>query len=156
MNGRKSKILHFDGLLFSKSYKVSAKKVQKSHFSWYRKVICITFQYHEKWLFKEKLTFGFEYGMWNLVNFHPTTKKSENFTSMGSFCPKYIMFQLKNFRGIMWGVIFYDTEQWCKIWINPNLVVSKLARGIGLGELLLEHSRVWKNVHWWDLFVQSI
>ena len=80
---------------------------------------------------KEKLTFGFEYDMWNLVNFHPTTKKSENFTSMGSFCPKYIMFQLKNFRGIMWGVIFYDTEQWCKIWINPNLVVSKLARGIG-------------------------
>ena len=29
------------------------------------------------------------------------------------------------------GVIFHDTEQWRKIWINPDLVVSKVARGIG-------------------------
>ena len=29
------------------------------------------------------------------------------------------------------GVIFYDTEQWCKIWANPNLVVSKMAWEIG-------------------------
>ena len=28
-------------------------------------------------------------------------------------------------------VIFHDTEQWCKIWINPDLVVSKMAWGIG-------------------------
>ena len=27
--------------------------------------------------------------MRNLVNFHRTTQKSENFTSRGSFCPKY-------------------------------------------------------------------
>ena len=32
--------------------------------------------------FKEKLTCGFNYGMRNLVNFHPTTQKSENFFSM--------------------------------------------------------------------------
>ena len=35
--------------------------------------------------FKEKLTFIFKYDMRNLVNFHPTTQKSENFTPMGSF-----------------------------------------------------------------------
>ena len=29
------------------------------------------------------------------------------------------------------GVIFHDTEYWCKTWINPGLVVSKLAWGIG-------------------------
>ena len=29
------------------------------------------------------------------------------------------------------GVIFHDTEQWCKIWINPDLVVWKMAWGIG-------------------------
>ena len=46
--------------------------------------------------FKEKLTCGFKYGMRNLVNFHPTTQKSENFTSMGYFCPKYMRFELKN------------------------------------------------------------
>ena len=28
--------------------------------------------------FKEKLTCGFKYDMRNLVNFHPTTQKSEN------------------------------------------------------------------------------
>ena len=39
--------------------------------------------------FKEKLTCGFKYDMRDLVNFHPTTQKSENFTLMGYFCPKY-------------------------------------------------------------------
>ena len=29
------------------------------------------------------------------------------------------------------GVIFHDTEQWYKIWINPDLVVSKMSWGIG-------------------------
>ena len=77
--------------------------------------------------FKEKLTCGFKYDMKDLVNFHPTTQKSKNFTSMGYFCPKYMRFELKKYR----GVIFHDTEQWCKIWINPDLVVSKMARGIG-------------------------
>ena len=37
---------------------------------------------------KEKLTCGFKYGLRNLVNFHPTTQKYENFTFMGSFCPR--------------------------------------------------------------------
>ena len=30
---------------------------------------------------------------------------------MGSFCPKHIMFQLENFRGI----VCHDTEKCCKI-----------------------------------------
>ena len=55
--------------------------------------------------FKEKLACGFKYYMRNLVNFHPTTQKSENFTSTGSFCPNYIRFELK-YR----GVIFHDIE----------------------------------------------
>ena len=33
--------------------------------------------------FKEKLTCDFKYDMRNLVSFHPTTQKSENFFSMG-------------------------------------------------------------------------
>ena len=32
--------------------------------------------------FKEKLACGFKYDMRNLVNFHPTTQKSESFFSM--------------------------------------------------------------------------
>ena len=57
--------------------------------------------------FKEKLTYGFKYNMRNFVDFHPTTQKSKNFTSMGSFCPKYMRFELKKYR----VVVFHDTEQ---------------------------------------------
>ena len=63
----------------------------------------------------------------NLVNFHPTTQKAQNFFSMGYFCPKHTRFELQKYG----GVIFHDTEQWYKIWINPDLVVSKIAREIG-------------------------
>ena len=39
--------------------------------------------------FKEKLTCSFKHDLRNLVRFHPTTQKFENFTLTGSFCPKY-------------------------------------------------------------------
>ena len=93
--------------------------------------------------FKEKLTCGLKYDLKNLVNFHPTTWKSKNVTSMGYFYPKYMTFQLKKYT----GVIFQDTEQWFKIWVNPDLVVSKMT----WGEFSLEHSKSWKIVHWWAL-----
>ena len=54
--------------------------------------------------------------MKKLVNFHPTTQKSENFTSMGSFCPKYITFELK-----------YTLTLWFQKWHEE------------LGELSVEH-----------------
>ena len=56
--------------------------------------------------FEEKLTLGSKNDMRNLVNFHRTTQKSENFTSRGYFCPKYMRFELKKYR----AVIFYDTK----------------------------------------------
>ena len=56
--------------------------------------------------FKEKLTCSFKCDMRNLVNSHPNTQKSEDFTSMGYFCAKYVRFELKKYR----GVIFHDTE----------------------------------------------
>ena len=34
--------------------------------------------------------------MKNFVKFHPTNQKSENFTLMLYFCPKYFSFELKN------------------------------------------------------------
>ena len=43
--------------LLSKSYKVSAKTVQKSYLSWLKSDAKL----------KEKLTFGFKYDMWNLA-----------------------------------------------------------------------------------------
>ena len=47
---------------------------------------------------KEKLTCGFKYDMRNLVKFYLTTLKSENFISIGSFCPKYIRSELKKIQ----------------------------------------------------------
>ena len=48
--------------------------------------------------FKEELTCGFKYEMRNLVNFHPTTQKSKNFTLIGYFCPKYMRFELEKIQ----------------------------------------------------------
>ena len=72
--------------------------------------------------FKEELTFGFKYDMRSLVNFHSTTKKSENFISMGSFCPKYIRFELKTYRGIIFMTLNSDVK-----FEYPDLLVSKMA-----------------------------
>ena len=60
--------------------------------------------------FKEKLTYGFKYDMRNFVNFHPTTQKSKNFTSMGSFCPKYMRFELKNTEELSFMTLNSDAE----------------------------------------------
>ena len=50
---------------------------------------------------REKLACGFKYDMRNFVNFHSNTEESKNVTSMGYFCPKYMMFELKKYRGVM-------------------------------------------------------
>ena len=54
--------------------------------------------------FKEKLSF--KHDIRNSVNFHPATQMFENFTSTGSFSPKYKGLRLKKYR----GVIFHGTE----------------------------------------------
>ena len=48
-------------------------------------------------------------------------KSLKNCTLMDSFCPKDIMFQLENFKGIM----CHDTEDWCKIWRKTDLWLEK-------------------------------
>ena len=60
-----SKMLYFNGLLLSESYKISAKK-NGGYLSWHLKVTC-----------------NFKYDMRNFVSFHPTTQKSKTFASMG-------------------------------------------------------------------------
>ena len=78
---------------------------------------------------KEKLTCGFEYDVRNLVSFHPTTQMWKFIFDglMDSFCPRYRRFELQKHR----GVIFHDSKQWCKIWINSDFAVSKMAWATG-------------------------
>ena len=59
--------------------------------------------------FQEKLTCRFKYDR-NLVNFHPGTQKSETFTSMSSFCPKYVRFQLKNTEVLFFMTVNSDAK----------------------------------------------
>ena len=60
--------------------------------------------------FKEKLISGFKYDIKNLVNLYPTTQKSESFTSMGSFCPKYIRFELKKTEELSFMTLSSDAK----------------------------------------------
>ena len=57
------------------------------------------------------IDFSFQNLHHNLTNFNPCTQMYENITClMGSLWPKYMIFELKIYR----GVIFDGTEDWCK------------------------------------------
>ena len=60
------------------------------------------------WLVVSKLTWGWHI----LTQVKISLTNLKICTLMGSFWSKYIMFDLKNYR----GVIFDGTEGWCKIW----------------------------------------
>ena len=93
----KSENLHFDVLLLSTAYKVSAKKVQKNYISWHWKEIQTL---RKNWLFVWKLTWGI---WWTLTQAAESLKTC---TSMGYFCRKYAVFQLKKYRGVVpWKMI---------------------------------------------------
>ena len=103
--------MHFDEFFLSKPYKDSGKKVQKRYLLW--------------WKIQRKADFWFQRWHEEFGEFSPNPT-FENFTSVGSYCRKYLRFELKKYR----GVIFHDTKQRWKVWINPELVVSKMAWGI--------------------------
>ena len=96
--------------------------------------------------FKEKLTCGFKYDVRNLVNFHPTTQKSKNFTPMGYLCPKYEVWAKKiQSSYLSWHWTMMQNLR------NPDLVVSKMAWGIGWTFVIREPKSL-KVVRWWALF----
>ena len=68
---------------------------------------------------------------------------------MGCFWPKYIMLELKNYR----GVIFHDTEEWCKVWRKTDLWFGKWREEFD--KFLPDHSTVSKLGLWWGPFIQS-
>ena len=88
----KSENLHFDVLLLSIAYKVSAKKVQKNYLSWHWKKIQTL---KKNWLFIWKMTWGI---WWTLTWAVESLKIC---TLMSYFCRKYVMFELKRYRGVM-------------------------------------------------------
>ena len=67
-------------------------------------------------------------------------------TLMDSFWAKYILCELKKYR----GAIIHDNEEWCKIWRKTDLLLRKWHEEFG--KLSPEHSKL---ELWWDPFVQS-
>ena len=90
--------MHFNGPLFSKSYKILDEKVQRSHVSWNWRVIQ---SLKKTWLLIPKMTWW----IWWVASL-------KTCTLMCSFCKKYIMLEPKKYRGDM----CHCTEEWCKIW----------------------------------------
>ena len=77
------------------------------------------------------------------------SKVSKTFTLIGSFSAKYILFELKKYR----GVIFHETEEGYKIWRKTDLLLGKWHEEFG--KFSPEHSKVSKLELWWDPFAQS-
>ena len=110
-HSQKSEILYFDGFLLSKSYKVSANQVQKSYLSWHWRVMQ---SLNKNWVVVSNITWG----IWWIF--------TQPLRSLKILFRKYTRFDLQKYG----GVVFYDTELWRKIWINPQLAVSKMPWGI--------------------------
>ena len=117
-SSRKSENIHFDWILLSKTYKDLDEKMQKSYVSWHWRVMQ---SLKKNWFLVPKKAWGISW------IFTQPLKKSKNLTSMSYFCTKYMRFELKKYR----AVIFHDTKQWCQICINPSHVVSKMTWEIG-------------------------
>ena len=84
----RSKNLHFDVLLLSITYKVSAEKTQKNYFWWHLKEIQ-TFK--ENWPCLKN-------DMRNLLNFSPSSRNRKISTIMGHFCKNYVVFELEKIQ----------------------------------------------------------
>ena len=68
---------------------------------------------------------------------------------MACLWPKCTIFDLKKYRGVMFG----NTEYWCKIWRKTDFCFQKWHEE--LEKCSPEHLKVSKLGLWWDSFVQS-
>ena len=112
VSSEKFEILHFGQLLLRKSYNFSAKKVEKCYLPWHSRMM----QNLKK---KLHVFSNMTWGTWWIY--------TQPLKSVKISCLEYARFEVRKYR----GVIFPDTEQWCKIWINPDLAILKMAWGIG-------------------------
>ena len=77
---------------------------------------CMTLQCHERYLLCTFLG----------QTLHTLHERDQSTRNQMLFLSKVHKVWAKNYRGI----IFHDTEQWCKVWRNSDLVVSKMVWGI--------------------------
>ena len=88
-----------------------------------------------RWLVVSKLIWGMLQIMTKVLEW--LKNLSFDLWSIWSFWPKYIMFELKKYR----GVVFHCTEEWCKIWRRTDLLFQKWQE---FGEIWPRHSKISK------------
>ena len=109
----------------------------------------VLFYYNEKWC---KIWKGIYLPVQNwhegFNKFCPEHSKiSKVCTLMGRFWPKYIMLELRKYRGVM----FDDTQDWCKIWRKTDECFQK--RHEEFDECSPEDLKVSKLGPWCHLFI---
>ena len=108
--------LYFDRLLLLKVDKISVKKVYRIYVSWHWRLMQSS---KKNWFFLAEMT-----RIWWILTWALEILKIS--TLIGSFCAKYISFDLEKSS----GVIFHDNEEWCKTWTKKWLMVWKMTWGI--------------------------
>ena len=81
--------------------------------------------------------------IWKGIDF-PVQNWDEEFQK---FWPKYLMFELRKHRGVMFGGI----QDWYKVWKKTDLCFLKWDEEFG--KLSPEHMKVSKLGPWWHPFV---
>ena len=98
--------------------------------------------------FEEKLTCCFKMiSIWWILTW--AIEIPQSFTLICPFWTNYLKFDLRKYR----GVIFYDNEQWCKIWRKTDLLFGKWHKKYG--KFSPEHFKVSKLGFWRDPFIQT-
>ena len=119
---------------------MSFKYTEELYVSWQWRMIQ---KFKGNWVVVLKLT-------WTSQNLTRAHKKSKNlFFLIGSLLPKYILFERQKYR----GVIFLNTEEFCKFWRKSDQWFEK--RHEKFGRFSPEHVQLSKLELWWDPFVQS-
>ena len=102
----------FDGILLSKVENLWAQNLQRSYVSWQWRIMQ---NLKRKWLAISKLTRG----IWQILI--RALKGLKHLLLNWLLIPKYIMHELKKYRGAMLD----GTEDWCKIWRRTDLWFQK-------------------------------
>ena len=114
----------------------------------HRGVIC--HDNRKRWKSGRGIDLSFQNWHEDFEKFWPEHLKISNIcTLMGCLWPKYIMFELKKCRRVM----FDGTEYWCKIWRKTDFCFQKWHDEFGKSSP--EHLKVSKFQLWLDSFIQS-
>ena len=88
--------------------------------------------------FKGKLTYSLKNDIRSLVNFHASSRKSENLHFDQMLLPKAYKDLDEKYRGVM----LLDTEKWCKVWRKTDFWFQKWHERFG--EFSPNYSKVQK------------